>query len=389
MGRAVRAISWHQQANEEDPMHSLVKDLMTTQVVTVGPATPFKDLVARLAKHRVSAVPVVDDARRVLGVVSEADLLLKEEFPDPDQDLPLLWTKRRRLEREKAAGATARDLMTVALVSISPDATVAEAARRMHRANIKRLPVIGERGRLVGIVSRSDLLKVFKRPDHAIRREIIDDVIGGECRMGPSRFFIHVDDGVVVLQGQVERRSVIPDLVRAVHGVEGVVRVESRLAMTSTMSSLSCRRWPTPRSVLNPGGKRRRGPMQLGAPAACSTGPMAGQVERFWRGGSRKTDSTSSMTRVARSANRAGRNGASRPSAAWVATSSATSRPSTGARVTPLWLTATYSPSSQGSGPTIGRRSAGMARQASHHRSTPTPARDGKKRAAWASSARA
>jgi CBS domain-containing protein len=230
MGRAVRAISWHQQANEEDPMHSLVKDLMTTQVVTVGPATPFKDLVARLAKHRVSAVPVVDDARRVLGVVSEADLLLKEEFPDPDQDLPLLWTKRRRLEREKAAGATARDLMSVALVSISPDATVAEAARRMHRANIKRLPVIGERGRLVGIVSRSDLLKVFKRPDHAIRREIIDDVIGGEFRMGPSRFFIHVDDGVVVLQGQVERRSVIPDLVRAVHGVEGVVRVETRLA---------------------------------------------------------------------------------------------------------------------------------------------------------------
>src|SRR4029453_9771751 len=180
MGRAVRAISWHQQANEEDPMHSLVKDLMTTQVVTVGPATPFTDLVARLAEHRVSAVPVVDDARRVLGVVSEADLLLKEEFPDPDQDLPLLWTKRRRLEREKAAGATARDLMSVALVSISPDATEAEAARRMHppmdpltpdpreaeapqrihRANIKRLPVIGEEGRLFGIVSRSDLLKV-------------------------------------------------------------------------------------------------------------------------------------------------------------------------------------------------------------------------------------
>jgi CBS domain-containing protein len=211
-------------------MHSLVKDLMTTQVVTVGPATPFKDIVARLAEHRVSAMPVVDDAGRVLGVVSEADLLLKEEFPDPDQDTPLFWTKRRRLEREKAAGSTARDLMTVALVSISPDATVVEAARRMHHANIKRLPVIGEGGRLVGIVSRSDLLKVFNRPDRSIRREIMDDVIVGEFTMDPDRFFIHVDDGVVVLQGRVERRSLIPYLIRAVHGVEGVVRVENRLA---------------------------------------------------------------------------------------------------------------------------------------------------------------
>jgi CBS domain-containing protein len=211
-------------------MHSLVKDLMTTQVVTVRPATPFKDIVARLAEHRVSAMPVVDDAGRVLGVVSEADLLLKEEFPDPDQDMPLFWTKRRRLEREKAAGSTARDLMSVALVSISPDATVVEAARRMHRANIKRLPVIGEGGRLVGIVSRSDLLKVFNRPDRSIRREIMDDVIVGEFTMDPDRFFIHVDDGVVVLQGRVERRSLIPYLVRAVHGVEGVVRVENQLA---------------------------------------------------------------------------------------------------------------------------------------------------------------
>jgi CBS domain-containing protein len=210
-------------------MHSLVKDLMTTQVVTVGPATPFKEIVARLAEQRVSAVPVVDDAGLVLGVVSEADLLLKEEFPDPDQDIPLFLTRRRRLEREKAAGSTARDLMTVAVVSITPDATVAEAARRMHTAKVKRLPVLGEGGRLVGIVSRSDLLKVFNRPDQAIRHEILDEVIVGEFTMDPDRFFIHVDDGVVVLQGRVEQRSLIPWLVRAVHAVEGVVRVQDRL----------------------------------------------------------------------------------------------------------------------------------------------------------------
>ena len=210
-------------------MHSLVKDLMTTQVVTVGPATPFKEIAARLAEHRVSAVPVVDDGR-VLGVVSEADLLLKEEFTDPDQDIPLFWTKRRRLERDRAAATTARDLMTVAVVSIAPEATVAEAARRMHAAGVKRLPVVGEGGRLVGIVSRGDLLKVFNRTDQAIRREIMDDVIVGEFTMDPNRFFIHVDDGVVVLQGRVERHSLLPYLFRAVHAVEGVVRVENRLA---------------------------------------------------------------------------------------------------------------------------------------------------------------
>jgi CBS domain-containing protein len=211
-------------------MHSLVKDLMTTPVVTVGPTTPFKQIVARLAEHRVSAVPVVDDAGLVLGVVSEADLLLKEEFPEPDQDIPLFWTKRARLDREKAAAAVAGDLMTVAVVSISPEATAAEAARRLHTAGVKRLPVVDRRGRLVGILSRGDLLKVFARSDQDIRREIVEDVIVGEFMMAPSRFFLHVTDGVVVLQGRVERRSLLPYVVRAVQGVEGVVRVENRLA---------------------------------------------------------------------------------------------------------------------------------------------------------------
>jgi CBS domain-containing protein len=202
---------------------------MTTQVVTVGPDTPFKEIVARLAEHRVSAVPVVDGSRRVLGVVSEADLLLKEEHPDPDE-VPLFWTKRRRAEHDKAAASVARDLMTVAVVSIAPGATVAEAARRMHTAKVKRLPVVEAGGRLVGIVSRGDLLKVYNRSDQDIRREIMDDVIVGQFMMDPHRFSIHVDDGVVVLQGRAERHSMLPYLVRAVHGVEGVVRVENGLS---------------------------------------------------------------------------------------------------------------------------------------------------------------
>jgi CBS domain-containing protein len=213
---------------KEDSTHSLVKDLMTTPVVTVEPTTPFKEIAARLAQHQISAVPVVDHDQRVLGVVLEADLLLKQEFPDPDTNTPLFWTRRARLDRAKAAAAVARDLMTVAVVAIAPEPTAAEAARRMHTAGVKRLPVL-ERDRLVGIVSRADLLKVFDRSDAAIRREIIQDVIVAEFMMAPSRFFLHVTDGVVALQGRVERRNLLPYVVRAVQGVEGVVRVENRL----------------------------------------------------------------------------------------------------------------------------------------------------------------
>jgi CBS domain-containing protein len=208
---------------------SLVRDVMTTEVVTAEPSTPFKEIAGRLAQHRISAVPVVDADRRVLGIVTEADLLLKQEHPDPKATIPLIWTKRRRQERTKAAAAVAAKLMTTPPVTVPPTATVTEAARRMHTARVKRLPVVDEEGRLVGIVSRADLLKVFTRPDDAIRCELMEDVIVGDFMMNPSRFFIDVDDGVVVLQGRVERRSLIPYLVRTVHGVEGVVRVENRL----------------------------------------------------------------------------------------------------------------------------------------------------------------
>ena len=211
-------------------MHtSLVRDVMTTEVVAVEPLTPFKEIATRLARHRISAVPVLDADGRVLGVVTEADLLLKQEHPDPGANVPLVWSKRRRREREKADAAVAGKLMTAPATTVPPTATVAEAARRLHAAGVKRLPVVDETGRLVGIVSRADLLTVFTRPDQAIRSEIMDDVIVAGFMMAPSRFFIHVDDGVVVLQGKVERRSLIPPLVRAVHGVEGVVRVEDRL----------------------------------------------------------------------------------------------------------------------------------------------------------------
>jgi CBS domain-containing protein len=211
-------------------MKSLVRDVMTTKVETLEPWTPFREIVTRLAEHRISAAPVVDPEGNVLGVVTEADLLLKQERPDPKLDIPLIWSRRRRREREKAAASVARELMTTPPVTVLPTITVTEAARRMHTAGVKRLPVVDEAGRLVGIVSRADLLKVFTRPDEDIRREVLDDVIVGQFSMDPDCFLVHVDDGVVVLEGKAERRSLIPFLVRATHAVEGVVNVEDRLS---------------------------------------------------------------------------------------------------------------------------------------------------------------
>jgi CBS-domain-containing membrane protein len=211
-------------------MKTKVQDLMSREVVTVDESTPFKEIVELLARHRVSAVPVLDVARHVTGVVSESDLLLKEEHPEAALDAPRFQRRRQRVERAKAAGAVAGELMTSPAVTIGLLATVDEAARLMHAAGVKRLPVIDPlTGMLVGIVTRGDLLRVFIRPDDEIRREIVDQVILREFMIDPATYVVQVADGVVSLQGTCERRSLIPLLVRAIHGVEGVVRVDNRL----------------------------------------------------------------------------------------------------------------------------------------------------------------
>lgn len=205
-----------------------VEDVMTREVMCAHEDTPYKELVKLLAAWRVSAVPVVDDRRHVLGVVSEADLLVKQQKP-ARPGIRLLSARHRREARAKARATVAAELMSRPAVTIGQRATLTEAARRLHAAGVKRLPVVDPVGRLVGIISRVDLLKVFLRSDEDLYREIVDDVIFGELFMGPNRFDVDVQDGVVVLQGRCERRSLIPTVVRAVAGVEGVVRVENRL----------------------------------------------------------------------------------------------------------------------------------------------------------------
>jgi CBS domain-containing protein len=145
-----------------------VRDVMTPQVLTVDEQAPFKEIVALMDECRISALPVLDEKGRVVGIVSEADLLLKEEFPEGPAGGRLLQGRRQREERAKAAGDTAVELMTAPAVTIGPDATVTEAARLLHRHGIKRLPVVDPAGPLLGIVSRADLLKVFLRADAEI-----------------------------------------------------------------------------------------------------------------------------------------------------------------------------------------------------------------------------
>jgi CBS-domain-containing membrane protein len=203
---------------------------MTREVVTVGERTPFKQIAATMAERRVSALPVLDDEGRVAGIVSEADLLLKEEFPDGPAGGHLFQGRRQRMERAKAAGDTAAELMTAPAVTVGPDATVAEAARLLHRHGIKRMPVVDPAGPLLGIVSRNDLLKVFLRSDAEIAQEVRQEVLVRAMWVNPDTVTIKVRDGVVTLTGQLERRSLIPITVNLVHGLDGVVDVVDRLS---------------------------------------------------------------------------------------------------------------------------------------------------------------
>lgn len=209
-------------------MKSTVRDVMTRTVVTVTDSAPFKEIVEKLAKYGVSGLPVIGPGGGVVGVISEADLMLKEERP-PEMTRSPFEGRRRRRERTKMWGKVAAELMTSPAVTIGPEASVAEAARLMHERQVKRLPVVDENGALVGIVSRRDVLGVFLRPDEEIRDEIVHRVIRGILWLDPRAVHVQVRRGVVTLEGEVDRKGVIPLITELVEGVEGVVAVEVRL----------------------------------------------------------------------------------------------------------------------------------------------------------------
>jgi CBS domain-containing protein len=208
--------------------HKLVLDLMTTPVLSIGAETPFKDIVALIREHSVSAVPVIDGEARVLGVVSEADLLLKEERPELEAHR-FIEGRGRRSERGKASALAAGELMTAPAITISPRATAAAAATLMHNRKVKRLPVVDDEGRLIGIVSRTDLLKVFLRDDEEIRQEVIHDLALKTLWLEPSRIEVSVRSGVVTLAGEVSRLSDSRLLAKLTQELDGVVGVVNKL----------------------------------------------------------------------------------------------------------------------------------------------------------------
>jgi CBS-domain-containing membrane protein len=209
--------------------HTTVADVMTTQVATARADTPFKDIARLLADWRVSAVPVVDDADHVLGVVSESDLLRKEEHLAP-------WRSRRLArrgndqERRKAAGTFAADLMTAPPVCIGLGASLPTAARLMADHDITRLVVLNPDGALAGIVSRSDLLRVFLTPDEQLADRVTRRLIRDALWDDPFAVRAEVSDGIVTLTGELERRSLIPIAVQFARTVDGVVAVRSELS---------------------------------------------------------------------------------------------------------------------------------------------------------------
>jgi CBS domain-containing protein len=202
---------------------------MTENVVTVPEDMPYKEIVATLAQHAVSAVPVVDEVGRVVGVVSEADLLHKMEFAGLEPHLHLIERRQRRVARVKASGDTARDLMSSPAVTVSPEAALTAAASTMESERVKRLPVVDGRGRAVGIVSRRDLLRVYLRDDEAIRDEIRNQVLRQTLWIDPDTIDVTVDQGVVVLMGRADRRSTAQIIVRLCEAVPGVVEVIDQL----------------------------------------------------------------------------------------------------------------------------------------------------------------
>jgi CBS domain-containing protein len=206
-----------------------VADVMTRRVATVTEETGYKQIVETLTTNAVSAVPVVDADHRVVGVVSEADLLHKVDTAGFEPHGWPLERKRVRVAREKAYADFARDLMTVPPITIAEDDSVAVAARIMDAEGVKRLPVVDSEGHLVGIVSRSDLLRPYLRSDADIRDEISEGVLLHTMWLDPKDFAVAVDQGIVTIHGEVERRSSVAIIVGIIRSVPGVVDVIERL----------------------------------------------------------------------------------------------------------------------------------------------------------------
>jgi CBS domain-containing protein len=209
---------------------------MTAMVIAVKRSANYKEICCVLRQYRVSACPVINDEGRVVGVVSEADLLYKVADPNPPSGLIRLRWKLG--EESKVNAITAGQLMTSPAISIHADAPVSVAARVMQDRRVRRLPVVGPGGTLIGIVSRTDLLSVYERSDDDIRDEVVSQIIAGEFGLDAAEFEVTVSSGVVTLAGPLARLETALDLLVRVRHAEGVVAIRDRFIVGETSGHL-------------------------------------------------------------------------------------------------------------------------------------------------------
>ncbi len=202
---------------------------MTVRVHIAGPLTPFKILVRLIEENRISAIPIVDERGMPVGVVSESDLLLKERRGELESEGSPLHLWRRRQEKAKADGTLAADLMTAPAITVGLQASITEAARIMQERKVRRLVVVDARGRIAGIVSRSDLLQVFLRTDEDQRDELVNRILPAVLPADAGSVEVDVESNVITLSGEVDRRSDADIVARLACEVDGVVDVINRL----------------------------------------------------------------------------------------------------------------------------------------------------------------
>ncbi|MEV6481841.1 CBS domain-containing protein [Streptomyces sp. NPDC051576] len=211
--------------------YNKVGSVMTTDVVRAEIGTPFKEVAHLLATHRISGLPVVDEDDKVVGVLSETDLMMHQATtPEPYEikhgsGLAVLTPGARR-QAAKGRARTAGDLMTAPPVTVHADDTIVRAARVMAQRHVERLPVLDEEDRLVGIVTRRDILQVFLRSDEEIRDEVMKEVLVRTLWLAPNNVDVSVTEGVVTLTGHMERKSeteIARSMTRRLDGVVDVV----------------------------------------------------------------------------------------------------------------------------------------------------------------------
>jgi CBS domain-containing protein len=205
-----------------------VSNVMTSRVHVARPLTPFKRLVQLIEENRISAVPIVDAQGVPVGIVSESDLLFKERRHELESESSLLHARRRRQERAKAEGVVAWEIMTKPPITVRSDTTLPQAARMMQERNVRRLVVVDERDKIVGIVSRSDLLQVFLRTDDELRDDVLS-TIPSMLLSQPESVQVAVRWNVVTLSGEVDRKSDAEIFARMTRELDGVVDVVNRL----------------------------------------------------------------------------------------------------------------------------------------------------------------